>query len=74
MKLALFLIMFLLSASVVGVEVMAPILTDGRLTSVIPAQRLLESWLLSLIALTGFAYNLGMAHARRELLSKGVES
>lgn len=65
MKLATLLIIFLISASVVGTEVMAPILTDGRLTSVLPPQRLLESWLVSIFTLAGFAYNLGKSDAER---------
>lgn len=57
--LAVPLMLFLFSVSVVGVEVMAPILTDHRLNSVIPANRLLESWILSVFSLGVFAYNLG---------------
>lgn len=65
MKLAIFLILFLLSASVVGVEVMAPFLTDGQLTSVLPAETLLKSWLISIVTLASFAYNLGKSDAER---------
>ncbi|WP_313135636.1 hypothetical protein [Stutzerimonas nitrititolerans] len=61
LNLAFPFLLFLLSGSVVGVEIAAPILTEGRVLSVIPAERLLQSWVISIVALVVFAYNLGKA-------------
>lgn len=61
LSLALPFLLFLLSGSVVGAEIAAPILTEGRMLSVIPAERLLQSWVISIVALFVFAYNLGKA-------------
>lgn len=58
-KLAIPLLLFISSAAVVGIEVLAPILTDDRVSNLIPARRLLDSWLISIFALGVFAYNLG---------------
>lgn len=65
LSLALPLILFLPSCGVVGVEIAAPVLTEGRLLSVIPAEQLLQSWVISIVSLAVFSYNLGRADRTR---------
>lgn len=65
LSLALPLIVLLPSCGVVGAEIAAPILTEGRLLSVIPAEQLLQSWVISIVSLAVFSYNLGRADCAR---------
>lgn len=63
MKMATLLFLALLSASIVATEVMAPILTDGRLTTIFPPSLMAGSCLVCLVSISAFAYNLGKASA-----------